>query len=510
MPMLFAYVPWIVLAVAIIAVLASGYVKAPPDMAYIISGLHKKPRILIGKAGIKIPFLERLDKLSLGAIQIDVKTGSAVPTAEYINVKVDSTVSVRVGRDPEMIALAAQNFLNVSRDQIAHKINDLLEGNIREIVGQMRLTEMVGDRKLFSEKVQANAVPDLRAYGLELITFNVQNFIDDNDVITNLGIDNVEQIRKGAAIAKSNAQREIAIAEAANAKQANDAKVQAQEEIAKRNNDLAIKQARLQKEADQERAQAEAAKGIEAENQRKLKEVAETDANIARAQREAELKQKQIELKEYELDAIVRKQADADKYQAEKVAEAQLVARQRKAEAERYEQEQAALARMKAAEAAKYAREQEAEGVRAAGEAEAAAIRAKALAEAEGIRAKALAEAEGIDKKAEAMKKYGEAAIIEMIVGALPEIAKNVAEPLSKVDKITMYGEGNSAKLIGDIVNGTSQITEGMTQGLGMDLRALLAGALGGKLAAGIAKRRRSPAADRRGGPQPRQNRTRS
>ena len=478
------YLPWVILAVAFVAVLASGYVKAPPDMAYIISGMHKKPRILIGKAGIKIPFLERLDKLSLGAIQIDVKTGSAVPTAEYINVKVDSTVSVRVGREPEMIGLAAQNFLNVSRDQIARKINDLLEGNIREIVGQMRLTEMVGDRKLFSEKVQANAVPDLRAYGLELITFNVQNFIDDNDVITNLGIDNVEQIRKGAAIAKSNAQREIAIAEAANAKQANDAKVQAQEEIAKRNNDLAIKQARLQKEADQERAQAEAAKGIEAENQRKLKEVAETDANIARAQREAELKQKQIELKEYELDALVRKQADADKYQAEKIAEAELVARQRKAEAERYEQEQAAIAAMKAAEAAKFAKEQEAAGFLAAGEAEAQAIRAKALAEAEGIRAKALAEAEGIDKKAEAMRKYGEAAIIEMIVGALPEIAKNVAEPLSKVDKITMYGEGNSAKLRGDIVTGTSQITEGMTQGLGLDLRALLAGALGGRLAA--------------------------
>ena len=308
----------------------------------------------------------------------------------------------------------------------------------------------------------------------------------------------MEQIRKGAAIAKSNAQREIAIAEAANAKQANDAKVQAQEEIAKRNNDLAIRQARLQKEADQERAQAEAAKGIEAENQRKLKEVAETDANIARAQREAELKQKQIELKEYELDAIVRKQADADKYQAQQVAEANLIARQRKAEAERYEQEQAAQARMKAAEAEKFTKEQEAAGFLAAGEAEAQAIRARnlaeadgirarALAEAEGIRAKALAEAEGIDKKAEAMRKYGEAAIIEMIVGALPEIAKNVAEPLSKVDKITMYGEGNSAKLIGDIVNGTSQITEGMTQGLGLDLRALLAGALGGKLAAGFA-----------------------
>lgn len=449
---IFRFAPYIIIALAIIAVLASGYVKAPPDMAYIISGLHRKPRILIGKAGIKIPFLERLDKLSLGAIQIDVKTGSAVPTAEYINVKVDSTVSVRVGRDPEMIALAAQNFLNVGRDQIAQKINDLLEGNIREIVGQMRLTEMVGDRKLFSEKVQANAVPDLKAYGLELITFNVQNFVDDNNVITNLGIDNVEQISKDAAISRSNARRDIAVAEAKNAKEANDAQVAAQEEIAKRNNDLAIKQARLQRAADQELAQAEAAKGIEAENQRKLREVAETDANIARAEREADLKKKQIELRQYELDAVVRKQADADKYQAEKVAEAELVARQRNAEAERYEQEQAALARMKAAEAAKYSKEQEAAGIRAVGEAE-----------------------------AEAMKKYGEAAIIEMIVGVLPEIAKNVAEPLAKVDRITMYGEGNSAKLIGDIVNGTSQITEGMTQGLGLDLKALLAGALGGR-----------------------------
>ena len=127
---------------------------------------------------------------------------------------------------------------------------------------------------------------------------------------------------------------------------------------------------------------------------------------------------------------------------------------------------------MKIAEAARFAREQEAEGIAAVGK-----------AEAEAIRAKALAEAEGIDKKAEAMKKYGEAAVVEMIMAALPEIARNVAEPLSKVDKITMYGEGNSAKLVGDIVNSTTQITEGISAGLGIDLKSLLMGALGGKLA---------------------------
>lgn len=475
------FIPVAAIVIAVIVAICTGYVKAPPDMAYIISGLHKKPRILIGKAGIKVPFFERLDKLSLGAIQIDVKTGSAVPTAEYINVKVDSTVSVRVGRTDEMIALAAQNFLNVDRTEIARKINDLLEGNIREIVGQMKLTEMVGDRKSFSEKVQENAVPDLQRYGLELITFNVQNFVDDNDVITNLGIDNVEQIRKDAAIAKSNAQKEIAIADAENAKLANDAKVQAAEEIAKRNNDLAIKQAGLQREADTERARAEAAKSIEAENQRKLRDVAETEANIARAAKEAELKQKEIELKEYELTALVRKQADADKYKEEKTAEARLVARQRQAEAERYEAEQAAEAKKVAAQHEAEARKAQADAAKYAALAEAEAIRAKGEAEAEAIRLKGIAEAEGIEKKAEAQKKMGEASVIEMIMTALPEMTAAAAAPLANVDNITMYGEGNGAKMVGDITTSVSKVIAGVKDATGVDIASLIAGYMSGK-----------------------------
>ena len=409
---LITLIPIVLGVIFIFILLCSGYVKAPPDMAFIISGAHKKPRILIGKAGIKIPFFERLDKLYLGAIQIDVKTGSAVPTAEYINVRVDSTVSVKVGETDEMIALAAQNFLNVNRDTIATKINDLLEGNIREIVGQMKLTDMVSDRKLFSEKVQENAVPDLARYGLQLITFNVQNFSDDNDVITNLGIDNVAQISKNAAIAKSNAEREIEVAKAENAKQSNEAKVKAAEEMAVRNNDLAIKKAQLKQEADTRQAQADAAAGIEAENQRKLRDVAATDANIAKAEREADLKQKQIQLKEYELDALVRKQADADKYAAE----------------------------------------QKAAGIAAVGEAEAAAI----------------------EKKAEAQKKMGEASIMEMYFDALPKIVANASAPLTNVDKITMYGEGNSAKLAGDVMKTADQITKAVSEAIGIDLAQLL------------------------------------
>lgn len=485
MEILSTIIPFIIPAVIVIAglvILASGYLKAPPDVAYVISGLRKKPRILVGQAGIKIPFFERVDKLALGAIQIDVKTSSSVPTAEYINVRVDSNVNVKVGQSDEMIKLACQNFLNMPRDEINRKVRDLLEGNVREIIGQMKLTDMVSDRKAFSEKVQENAVPDLARFGLELVSFNVQNFMDENGVIDNLGIDNVEQIRKKAAIAKSDAQREIAIAEAENAKTSNDAKVKAAEEIAARNNDLAIKQAQLQREADTQKAQAEAAKSIETENQKRLKNIAATNAEIAKAEREAELKQKEVELKEYELTALVRKQADAEKYAAEKAAEADLIRRQKEAEAERYEQEQRAAAD-------KYAAEQNAEAMRVKADAgkyaaiaQAEGIAAVGKADAEAIQAKALAEAEGIDRKAEAQKKMGEASVLEMYFDMLPQAVANAAAPLTKVDKIVQYGDGNSTKMIQDIMGITTQVMESMNES-GIDIKSLLAGAIGGKMA---------------------------
>lgn len=495
MEILSAVVPFIIptiIVIAVLVILASGYLKAPPDVAYVISGLRKKPRILVGQAGIKIPFFERVDKLALGAIQIDVKTKTAVPTAEYINVKVDSTVSVRVGKEPEMIALGAQNFLNVNRETIAAKINDLLEGNIREIVGQMKLTEMVSDRKAFSEKVQANVVPDLARFGLELVSFNVQNFFDENGVIENLGIDNVEQIRKNAAIAKSDAQREIAIAEAANAKAANDAKVQAAEEIAKRNNDLTIKQAELKQESDTKKAQADAAMAIEAENQRKLKEIALANANLAKQEKEIELKEREVAIKEKALEAEIKKTAEAKKYAEQQDADAKLYAAQKSADADLFE-------RTRKAEAEKIEAEKQAEAEKALADAlkvkalaEAEGVRAKGLAEAEAIRAKAQAEADGLMQKAEAMKQYGEAAKMDMQMEALklyfeqlPAIAQAVGEGYQGVDKIVMLGN-DSGQLAGNIMSTTTQISEGLSQSLGVDLKTLMAGLIGGRVAAAV------------------------
>lgn len=444
----------IVAVVLLIVIVLIGYVKAPPDTAYMISGF-RKPRILIGKAGIRIPVLERLDKLSLKMISVDVKTTDFVPNAEYINVKVDATVKIRIGQSEEMMALASKFFLNESEEMIIRRVQDTLEGNMREIVGQMRLEEMVTDRKAFGERVQENAIPDLEKMGLEMISFNVQSFSDQNNVIEDLGIDNISQIKKGAAVAKAQAERDIAIAQAQAAKEANDAKVQSEMEIAEKQTSLAIRQAELKQQSDVKKAEADAAYSIQEQEQRKSIEVTSANADIARAERTAELKAREVEVTKQTLDAQIRAKADAERYAAQQAAEAELFRRTKEAEAKMIE------------------RQKEAEGIRAVGE-----------AEAEAIRLKALAEAEGIDKKAEAMKKYGEAAVIEMIMNALPEIAKNVAEPLGKVDKITMYGEGNSAKLLADIVNGTTQVTEGISAGMGIDIKSLLMGALGGRMVA--------------------------
>ena len=462
----------IVLLVACVALIVASYVKAPPDTAYIITGF-RKPRILIGKAGLKIPLFERLDKLTLKMFSVDVKTTDYVPNAEYINVRVDASVKLRVGQSDEMISLASKFFLNEDEEEIIDRVQDTLEGNMREIVGQMTLSEMVTNRQVFADRVRDNAIPDLEKMGLELLAFNVQSFTDQNDVIDDLGIENVSKIKKDAAITRAKADKEVSVAQAHAAKEANDAKVQSEMEIAEKNNALIIRKAELKQQSDTKRAEADAAYSIKEQEQRKAIEVASENANIAKAERRAELKAKEVEVKKQTLDADVRAAADAELYRRKQEADAELYEQQRSAEAARYIDEQEALADMKKAEAMRYVNEQKAEGIAAVGKAEAQAIKAKALAEAEGI-----------DKKAEAMRKMGEAAVIEMIMGALPEIAKNVAAPLANVDKITMYGEGNSTKLISDIVNSTNQVTTGITEGMGIDLKALLSGMIGGKLSA--------------------------
>ena len=449
----------IIIAIAVVALLLivflfGGYLKAPPDTAYIISGLGKK-RILIGKAGWHLLFFERVDKLSLRVMQVDVKTSEAVPTNEFINVNVDGVANIKISSNPELINRAAEALLGKRQDELVSLVTQVLEGNMREIVGSVGLKEMVQDRQGVAKKITENVVPDMEKLGIEVVNFNIQNFKDNAGTIENMGIDNVEQIRKNAQIAKANAQRDISIATSHAQEEANAVKVETEKKIAEQNAELSVQQAEMQIRADTKKAEADAAYSIQQENQRKTIEITRANADIARKEKESELAEKEIALKEKQLDAEIRKQADAMKYKVEKEAEAELIRRQREAEADRYAREQQA-------EAVRYAMEQE----------------------AEGIRAKGLAEAEAIEKKAEAQKKMGEASVLEMYLNALPEVVKNASAPLAQTDKIVMYGDGNATKVVRDVMNSANQIVDGLKESTGIDLGALLAGAAGGKLAA--------------------------
>lgn len=373
----------IVVIALIVIFLAVGYVKAPPDMAFIISGIKKKSKIVIGKAAIRIPFFERLDKLNLRLIPIDVKTSNAVPTADYININVDATVNVKISNESEKLRLAAENFLNKNTEYIAGVAREVLEGNVREIVGKMKLEEMVSDRQKFATLVKENAEPDLAAMGLDIISFNVQNFVDGNEVIENLGIDNIVKIKKAAAIARAESERDIKVAQAAADKESNDAAVAAQTEIAKKQNELAIKRSELQQEADTKKAMADAAYEIQKEEQRKTIEVTTANADIAKQEREIELKQKEVAVKEQALEAEVKKQAEA------------------------------------------YA-------------------------------------------------KYNKAAVAEMMIKVLPDVAAKIAEPLGQIDKITIIGGdgGNNGveQVAGNVPAVMAKLFESMKEATGIDL----------------------------------------
>jgi flotillin len=510
-----AHIGWAILAVVVVFLLAAGYCKAPPDKAYIISGLRK--RVLIGRAGFRIPFFERLDRVTLELIQVDVKTKQKVPNKDFINVNVDAVVNIKISKDPEKLALAATHFLNASPGYINEKATEVLEGNMREIVGEMTTKEMVLNRKQFAESVQKNASPDLEKMGLEIVSFNVQNFTDDDHAIENLGIDNIATISKDAAIARANAEAQVEQAKAMAAKEANDARVAAQTEIAIRNNELDIKKADLKKQADIQLAIAEAAKGIQAEEQRKILEETTGDASIIALEKQAELQQREVTITEKKLDAEIRKKAEAEKFAAQqqadarlysiqKNAEAELAERTRKAEAVQVEAEREADATKAAAEAALFQQTRdaeaklvqqtkEAEAIKAIAEAnkvkgenEAYVIKAKGDAEAEAIRAKALAEAEGLEKKAEAMAKYGEAAKMDLqlqvakeFVKVLPGIASGIAEAYAKVGNITIYGD-QSGKIASEVIDHTTQLFDGLSKSLGFDVKAAIGGALAAKL----------------------------
>ena len=446
------------------------YEKAPSDKVFLISGIRKKPRVLIGKAGIRIPFFERKDILIAKQISVDIKTNGFIPTLDFIGVDVDAIAKIALDVDStEGILLAQKNFLNMNEAQIREALTDSLQGNMREIIGTINLKEICNNRQKFGDQVQEKAQRDMNALGVKIISCNIQRVIDENELINALGQDNMSKIQKEASIAKAEAERDVAIAQAEAKKLANEAEVNSKTEIAIKQNELSIKEAELQKLSDTKKAEAAAAYRIQEEEQRKVLEITKTNADIAKQEREVELKAKEAEVKEQELAASIRKQAEAEKYRIQQNAEAELFKRQKEAEAKKYEETQRAEAEKIKAEALKYTKEQEAAGIAAIGK-----------AEAEAIREKGIAEAEALEKKADAMAKYGRAAILEMVVNKLPEMANAIAKPLESIDKVTIIdgggaGSGSGVQSMGGYVPAVlAKTIESIKETTGIDINEIV------------------------------------
>ena len=478
----------------------ASYIKAAPDEAIIISGARKEPKILIGRSGIRIPFLQRKDVLSLKLMSITINKNEAVPTMDYVNVKVNAVVTAKVSDKAEKLKAAAQNFLNMeatsknaagrtSQQQgIADMIDNILDGSLREIIGQIDLETLVRKRNEVAEKVMSSAVKDLDKLGIVLETFNIQSFTDDvvdpttgkhHSMIEDLGAEKTSVIIKNAAISRAKAGAETRIAISENDRIANEQEVANGLIIETRKNDLEIKKHELAQQEQTKKADADTAYAIQQQKRQKEINIVQADAEVAKQEKEIEIRERKVAVTEKELQATIEKKAEANRKAQIQEADADLYKKQ------------------KAAEADLFTKKKEAEGIEEMAKAnrqkaiyEADAVKAKGIAEGDAIQAKGVAEATAIDKKADAMKKYGGAAIqemqlktIEAYFKVMPEIAGQLAIPFSKIGEINMYGQGNMQNLAGGIMNTFTQVNDALKETAGINIGSILNSFLGAKMA---------------------------
>ena len=275
-----AVVVYGIIVIVVLGIILSlfAYVRVPNDKMAFISGFRK--RMVSGRLAFYVRAFERVDYLDLAVFSVDVDTKQFVPTNDFINIKADAIVKLQVGTTQDIMLIASKNFLNKNHEYMSNAIKDVLEGNLREIIGQMNLKDMVQNRKVFNQKVEENVIDDLRKMGLELKSFNVQSFTDEKGVIDNLGIENTSRISKDASIAKANSEKEVAIAKAQAYKEAQDIEIKTEEEIAEKQNALKIKQADLKIESDTKQALADITYDIQKEKNRKEYEEVIGDANF--------------------------------------------------------------------------------------------------------------------------------------------------------------------------------------------------------------------------------------
>ena len=443
----------------------AGFMIAGPNEALIKSGGKGLPKVVVGGRAFVIPIIQKAQRLSLEVMTLTVET-SKVYTSEGVAVSVDGVAQVKVARGEDAIRTAAQQFLGRRREEIAQVALQTMEGHQRAILGTMSVEEIYQDREGFGLKVREVASPDMANMGLEIVSFTIRDIQDEHGYLDALGVRRTAEVRRDADIGqaeatrdsdikKAEADRDAGIRSAGADRDKQAARFEADTKIAESQRDFSVEKAAYDREVNARQAEADLAAQLqEAKTRQQIREE-ELEVEVIERKKQIEVEQQEITRRERELDATVRRPAEAERFRLETVAVGEKAKTVAEAEAE-------------------------AEALTLRGEGESNAIRLKGEAEADAIRAQGMAEAEAMRKKAAAWKEYGQAAVIDRLITSLPEVASAVAEPLSKTDRIVMIsggGDGQSvgpSRLTGDITKVVAQVPEVIEALTGIDILGTL------------------------------------
>lgn len=493
LPIIIAIVVGLVL---IISCILATWKKVPNDHAGVIVGTGKKPKVVTGGGTVVVPLIQRIDLITLETIPLTVRV-DAVKTSLGVPINADGYAIIKVKNSEDSILTAMQMFYcnneQLTKEKISEQAQELCRGKLREILSGMTVEEVYDDRAKLSQSVTEVVSTALDKIGLELKSFTINDITDNDEYIESLGKAQIAKVKADAAISQAEAAKEQSIKTAEANKLGEQAKIEAETQVAESEKEKQIKLLQYQREQDTRKAETDAAYKIQENVTRKevtntemdaaiiekqrTREVAEAEVQveIATEEKKIELAKKQAQRKEAELQATVIKPAEASRAETEIEAEAEKIKSIKEAEAKA---EAKKLDAMAEAERIKQQGLANAEIEKAKGLAEAEVIKQKGVAEAEATRLKGLAEAEALDKKAEALAKMDDAGKIQMVVEKLPEIAAAIAQPMSQISNMTIIGGGNGDGSATDVAKmglGTLKaVIEGMKDTIGFDLTEVM------------------------------------
>src|SRR6187551_2105152 len=419
----------------LLAIWASRYTKVGPNQVLIVSGRKHKLldadgtvqsrgfRVVKGGGTFVMPVVEKADILSLELLTIDVQTPE-VYTSKGVPVRVDGVAQIKVKGDDISIATAAEQFLSKGVDDIKNIAMQTLEGHLRAILGTMTVEEIYQNRDAFASKVQEVAAGDMANMGLSIVSFTIRDIRDGQGYLEALGKPRIAQVKRDAQIAQAEADRDAMIKSSQATQAGQEAKFAADSKIAEAQRDYQTNVAGYQATVNQKKAEADLAYDLQKYKTGQLVKAEEVQVEIIAKQKQIELQEQEIKRKQRELEANVQKPADAERYKVETLANAT-----------KFQLETEAAGAASAAKAKGFA---SADVAKATGIAEAEANKARGLAEAAVIEAQGKATASAMQAKAESYKQYNEAAVIELIVRVLPELAGRISEPLAKTEKMVV------------------------------------------------------------------------